>query len=191
MTSPESRFSKIYEENYNFLYDCALHMAHDNPLLIDEIPNVLQDVFLLLWKNFELLSMHPNLPGWLILSTRLMMKNARRGLRTRTRHEATSIDEEDSAVKLDIEHAHIYEQTQLAHAALNAQIDRIVTSIGEEDMHLLLRYHDPNANVDELASEWGISPAALRKRVSRAYKKIRLALHVLTIVLIALTYGSK
>ncbi|MDO4356950.1 MAG: hypothetical protein Q4E13_10625 [Clostridia bacterium] len=58
-------------------------------------------------------------------------------------------------------------------------------------MHLLLRYHDPNANVDELASEWGISPAALRKRVSRAYKKIRLALHVLTIVLIALTYGSK
>ncbi|MDO4356951.1 MAG: hypothetical protein Q4E13_10630 [Clostridia bacterium] len=109
MTSPESRFSKIYEENYNFLYGCALHMAHDNPLLIDEIPNVLQDVFLLLWKNFELLSMHPNLPGWLILSTRLMMKNARRGLRTRTRHEATSIDEEDSAVKLDIEHAHIYE----------------------------------------------------------------------------------
>ena len=184
MDSKELSFNRIFDENYSFLYSCAMVIAHGDPYLINDIPDVLQNVFLLLWKHFDLLSLHPNLTGWLVKATEHAMKNLHRYYNVRRRNHAMSIHSRQEQSSLENELSSRYARLTQLQAQQDERLEWIRGKIGEENLRLLIRYNDLQVDSGQLASELGISNEALRARVSRLLRKLKRLLPALLPVLL-------
>lgn len=166
-------FEKIYQTQSDDVHNYALHLANGNPRVIQEIPDIVQKVFALLFQKRVILFNHPNIEAWLFTTTQLLVLKANSTFAKTDRREPFSRDDPDALDQSALAEAAIV----LRQNAQTEQTDNVMVEIEEaidpEDYKLLMAYYDPNTKEGELAQSLGIRKSTLRKRVSRLLIALR------------------
>lgn len=168
---PQEDFDAWYESVYKTHYPIQKrHLTglcnSYNTSLMQDVEEILEDVFLQVWKRREKLYAYEYLSAWLYRASTNRFFDYARKASVRKRKHAGSLDDPDAPnVQLPSKTA--------AERILEERMADIVDCVGEEQYSLLLHYYDPRLSNDTLAASMGISPTALRKRVSRIIGTLR------------------
>lgn len=156
-------YETLYQEMYPPLRRYLLGLLKTN--LADaqlEIDDCIHNSFVLLWEKRATLINHPNIRGWLYITSRNKLSDQAKHLRIREMRRAFSLDE-----------TLLGDSPNPSRRYTDAQIAIISGIIGEEILAILEKYYDKNTPRKELAQQCGISVDALNMRVLRWIRKIR------------------
>lgn len=161
-TGSEDAFAALVQRHIPLVYQAArrrlggdAHAAQD----------VAQAVFVALARNAKSLVSHPDLTGWLFVTTRfLAAKTIRTEKRRRIREETASREEEimrDRAPE------------GVEAGALPAVLDDVLMELRQLDRQMiLLRFHR-GLRMAEIGVQLGLSENAAQKRIDRALERLR------------------
>lgn len=153
----DKEFSKLYQENYEILYN-TLRFTYDSGQLAED---VVQETFLEAWKKYNILCSHPNTRGWLMKTACLKMRNVRKKMQM---HEVP-LSEENLLEKGNGECDSGFEIKEM-----NLFLDAVMTS---EERRRFKRYYIWGYSPKELAALEGVTENNVRVRISRLLKKLR------------------
>ena len=155
LNGEEQAFREFSERHMNLVYGVAMRNT-SNASVAEE---VVQDVFVLVARKARELARHPNVAGWLHLTSRNVSRDARRRLLRHQRkleHIAETTPEESTSPDL----------------SGHEEIDTAVSELPDiEREAILLRFFE-DRDYREIAEQLGISEPAARKRVSRGIKRL-------------------
>lgn len=162
-------FDEIYRETAPVLQRCARAFVRVHPALRDEIDDFIQETYIRMYNKYEDLQNHEAVNRWLVVTLKNLVSNRYRVQQTRDKHIGWEIDR-DSAfdnvfadAREKVEEAIDNEDLELLH--------RIAMHIGEDKLELLQLYYLDKVPLKELAEREGISPEAMKMRISRLRKK--------------------
>lgn len=140
----------LFDEHYDKLYRVAYR--HLGRLCVDCIDDVIQETFKRACENFRSLASYDSAEAWLV---------------NVCHHVA--VDE----VKYLCRVKELVTETQTATSD-NLGIDELLPStLSEDNRDLLTRYYVYKYNANEIASDLGQTPAAIRQKLSRIRKELR------------------
>jgi len=161
---------KIYKEHYEYLKLLVINSIHTpNP---DDITSCVQDVFMVAMQK-EGLEDHANIKGWLLKTTKNIVKTFNRQKAIRNKYYDFYSDlKEDKLVTesfLDM----LIEEID-SERLKNIDIDRIIMeslSQSERDFYVLLRFE--KLSIKEISKRLSISEGAAATRHTRFKDKIK------------------
>ena len=133
----------------------------------NDVLDIVQEAFEVLWDKRLSVMEHPNPEGWLYRTAQNKFLSRYSRQKTAQRYNAYSFDEEGRFVvgAMDIELDPAEE--------LRRQQERIIAIIGKEQYDLLLQYYDKEIDHTAIADGMGLTTASLRKKVSRIIHLLR------------------
>ncbi len=152
----ERAFAKLVTAYGGMVYASAWRRTGD-PQMAEE---VCQDVFALLAQKATQLMHHPSLAGWLYTTTRRKCQEA---LRSERRKQARL---------KHLEAMNALDDTQRALDPLKPDLDEALDTLKPIDRDILLWHYVDEYPYEEIAKRLHRSPAACRKRASRAIEKL-------------------
>lgn len=167
MNTDEKWLREIYNGMYQPLYRHLLGLIKTtySGAQVD-IEDCIQDAFVLLWEKREKLICHPNILGWLYITSSNRLKDQIKAINTRNKHQAFSIDESNAGED------RVFLTERLPFSVEDRAAD-IIETIGDGAYQILLKYFDANCSKEELAERSNISLGALKMRITRLMRKIR------------------
>lgn len=152
-------YCKVYIETFPTVERAGRRLlAHFCYALIPELDDLIQDVYLVMYKKREKLVDHENITGWLIVALKyVILKRMRAWARRRDAVEKLKFQVEAVSRDLNFDDQ---EEMNILRAAL-----------GEENYELLKAYHVDGVPVEELAARVGKSVGAVHTRLSRLRKR--------------------
>ncbi len=175
---------QLFEENYQSLCRYAGSMVSPGDSVIrQEVEDIVQDVFRLLWQKRASLRTHENIVGWLFKTTFNKTRSAGSKHNRRAQRHAGTVNENADACP---DAADVDPEALLL---LQEQKEQIIGVIGEANYLFLLDYFDTNITSEALADRLGISISALRTRVHRIIKPLRNANFIIFLVLCVMLSG--
>lgn len=172
MTSETQWLSEIYSAHYDMLYDMGRRLTRGQPQVQEGLYDILQDVFLALWRKRKALCSHENIGGWLVNALRLEVKAATRKVVKRGMRTAFSLDNEDMPGRSAAVEAAQPGEDALASVIYKEKIEALEKLLGKENADLFVEYMANGYSAIELSAMYGISEGSIRMRVNRAKKKI-------------------
>lgn len=142
----------------------------------EDVSDLLQDVFLLLWKKREEMTGHPNIGGWIMMALKYRAVDLAKGKRRRAVHSvsvAENLERPDSALS---------PEQELLLAERMQEIRRL---LGEENAALLIAYTLGGHSARELGQRYGLSETNVYKRVSRMRKHLAVVMMALLLAVLA------
>ncbi len=132
-----------------------------------------QDVFFLAFQKWEILTVHPNVPGFLMLSASNLIKKwyHKQG------REQTDEDEVLAALAGDEEMSE-----EISEFGLVDLYQSVETILSKEELDILRYYYEYGYSASEMARLLGITETCFKVRVKRMRDKLRQNLQVLCIV---------
>lgn len=180
--STEEWFEALYMRKYAPLVRQLWSLCNSyNSTLKQDMEEVAQDTFSLLWAKRERMRHHPNVEGWLYVTAAHKFFDLLRKAGTRSRAHAGSLND-DTKPPLDVP------TEDAASRVLDDCMADIIDCIGQEGYDLLLQYYDPGVSNEELAARMGISPAALRKRIMRILQPLKARNFIVFLILMRHIY---
>lgn len=167
----EAAFAQIVSRHVNLVYSAALRQVHDAATAED----VTQTVFMALASKAAGIGPKTIVPGWLLLTTRYVAKDALRAERRRRRHERSAARQRAAEMR------HMEESSSSADAVmtrdeqcrLEAVLDGVLAKLGTAGRDaIVLRFFEENSLAD-VGRRLGISEDAAKKRVSRSLAQMR------------------
>lgn len=157
-------FERMYQEHADMLFRLARHLLQgsDDSAVYD----LLQDTFLDAWSKRALLSAHPNVGGWLVLSVKNRAAAMAGKAKRRSLRHAYSLDEEEARPIADAA------MTPEQEALLQERTAAIRALLGEENAALFLAYTVDGCSARELGRQWGLSEDCVWMRISRMKRKL-------------------
>lgn len=167
-------FSDLYDKGYGELYrylSLMLFRAGRNDLY-DEIPDCIQETFILVWRKRETLYYYKNANAWIRKTAQNLMNNKRSISNTRAKHTAFSLDNEfvEGGEPL-IQRINIMQSPPDDDA--DELLFQIKNDIGEETYALLIEYYDKEQTISKIMGEHGLSKSGVKMRVKRALDRLR------------------
>ena len=156
---------ELYDAHYTMLYRLAANRLLHSVGNMDDVQDVLQDVFrLALEKNIR---SHPNPIGWLIKATENTCKNyARRRVTDERRRQ-------DLPTKTYV--GETYDPSLSVKSSEDeADIQMLLEStLTKEEQQIIIKHYQEKRSVDEIAQDLGITSNALNVRIYRIRKRLQ------------------
>ena len=155
MNSNASFLEKLYTENYAMVYRFIAFTLKRHGGKTSDVPDLVQEVFVLAAKRIDVLRAHPNPAGWLIKTAQYTCMNY---VSANARHREQ-----------------LFESLEL-HAKKEDAISEIDTLVSLEQMlkpdeyALLKAYCIEKRSTEDICRETGLSPNRLRVRMHRLRK---------------------
>lgn len=146
-------FGIFYERTKGLVYQCLNTRMTD----VHEIEDIVQQTYLLALEQWEMLKVHPNPCGWLLLTARHLY----RGLHRHIYHRLERLGE-----RVEIP----YEDPAFNQVVMEDYLQRLYRP-GEET--LVRRYFLEGASEAQIAKELGVSLGCIRTRLYRFRKRLR------------------
>lgn len=133
----------------------------------EDVAELVQDVFLLLWNKREALREHPNPGGWLIQALKFRAAHRRDAAMRERLRAAYSLDAEDAAPVC------AEGETPEERAAMAVHTEAIKALLGEEDGALFLAYVLEGKSARQIAENLGLSLSCVSMRIYRLRRRLR------------------
>lgn len=159
-------FTALYQRYADMLARVGRRLLYPNASE-EDVAELVQDVFLLLWNKREALRAHPNPGGWLIQALKFRASHRRDAVTRERLRAAYSLDAEDAAPVC------AEGETPEERAAMAVHAEAIKALLGEEDGELFLAYALEGKSARQIAKEMGVGANCVSMRIYRLRRKLR------------------
>lgn len=166
--SPQTAHRALFDEYYNYVYTIVFNRLRLTGTL-EDVDECISDVFSDVFFSYDENSSHSgDMKGFISAVAGRRAIDAFRRLSSRNRGTVPLDDELKSQLPDDMRVDEEAEKRETGNAVLNA-----VKSLGEPDSTLIMQKYYYNRSSEDIAEMVDMKPAAVRKRISRAVKKLR------------------
>ena len=172
--SEQTAHRAVFDEYYNYVYTIVFNKLRSIASL-EDVDECLSDVFSEVFLKYDEDSAYSgDIKGFVSSVAVHRSIDMFRRLTSRNRGVVQLDDEMTCHLPSEENVEECADRKETAHAVLDA-----VKSLGEPDSTLIIQKYYYNRSSDDIAEMVGMKPAAVRKRVSRAVKKLRELLTVI------------
>lgn len=157
------RFTDIFSRLQANLRRLALRIVGDE----DEASDAVQDVFCTLWRKKDDVADNGSIEGMMAVSLRNRCLSE---IRTRTKYQTDRLDDANGMKE---EMSDIEESKEEEVTSLYNEVEAVMRRhLSERDREILIMRDKYEADFDEIAEKFDMTPAAVRMALSRARKNV-------------------
>ncbi|WP_443946434.1 RNA polymerase sigma factor [Pedobacter sp. AW1-32] len=154
----EDAFAEIYNRFWEKMASYAVRLTKSE----EEAADIVQEIFISLWKKREALQIKTNLQAYLIGSTRnLSLRFIERNIQTENFEEKLNDQLEDFSQNIE-EH--------ISFADLQRQVDKAIAKMPKKMREVYLLSRDEQMSYRQIAEQLDIAEGTVKKQISNALK---------------------
>ena len=169
----EQRENIKFEDIYLSYFSKMKHFATEYVISDEDAENIVQDVFVELWENKEMLNMHMNLIAYLFTTIKNKCLNHMRH-KIVVQNTATKMQEEYLiSLRMNLDSLEAFDNKLFSDQDIEKIINRALDSLPEKCMTIFLMIKIEGKKQKEIAQELNISINTVGTQIGIAYKKLR------------------
>ena len=166
--SPPTAHRALFDEYYNYVYTIVFNRLRSTATR-EDVDECVSDVFSDIFLGYDENNSHSgDLKGFISAIANRRSVDMFRRITSKNKGTVPLDDEMSSRIPSGMRVEDETEKKETCNAVLDA-----VKSLGEPDTTIIIQKYYYNRSSDEIAEMVEMKPAAVRKRVSRAVKKLR------------------
>lgn len=169
----EQREDIKFEDIYLSYFSKMKHFATEYVISDEDAENIVQDAFVELWENKEMLNMHMNLISYLFTTIKNKCLNHMRH-KIIVQNTATKIQEEYLiSLRMNLDSLEAFDNKLFSDQDIEKIIDRALDSLPEKCRTIFIMSKIEGKKQKEIAQELNISINTVGAQIGIAYKKLR------------------
>ena len=173
---PEQREETRFEDIYLSYFSKMKYFAKEYVISEEDAENIVQDVFVELWENKEMLNMHMNLIAYLFTTIKNKCLNHLR--HKLVVHETASKLQEEYTISLrmNLDSLEAFDNNLFSDQDIEKIISRALDTLSEKCRTIFIMSKIEGKKQKEIAQELNISINTIETQMGIAYKKLRIEL---------------
>ena len=184
---PEQREETRFEDIYLSYFSKMKYFAKEYVISEEDAENIVQDVFVELWENKEMLNMHMNLIAYLFTTIKNKCLNHLRH-KLVVQETASKLQEEYTiSLRMNLDSLEAFDNNLFSDQDIEKIISRALDTLSEKCRTIFIMSKIEGKKQKEIAQELNISINTIETQMGIAYKKLRIELkHYFPILLFIL-----
>ena len=173
---PEQREETRFEDIYLSYFSKMKYFAKEYVISEEDAENIVQDVFVELWENKEMLNMHMNLIAYLFTTIKNKCLNHLRH-KLVVQETASKLQEEYTiSLRMNLDSLEAFDNNLFSDQDIEKIISRAVDTLSEKCRTIFIMSKIEGKKQKEIAQELNISINTIETQMGIAYKKLRIEL---------------
>ena len=173
---PEQREETRFEDIYLSYFSKMKYFAKEYVISEEDAENIVQDVFVELWENKEMLNMHMNLIAYLFTTIKNKCLNHLRH-KLVVQETASKLQEEYTiSLRMNLDSLEAFDNNLFSDQDLEKIISRALDTLSEKCRTIFIMSKIEGKKQKEIAQELNISINTIETQMGIAYKKLRIEL---------------
>ena len=173
---PEQREETRFEDIYLSYFSKMKYFAKEYVISEEDAENIVQDVFVELWENKEMLDMHMNLIAYLFTTIKNKCLNHLRH-KLVVQETASKLQEEYTiSLRMNLDSLEAFDNNLFSDQDIEKIISRALDTLSEKCRTIFIMSKIEGKKQKEIAQELNISINTIETQMGIAYKKLRIEL---------------
>ena len=173
---PEQREETRFEDIYLSYFSKMKYFAKEYVISEEDAENIVQDVFVELWENKEMLNMHMNLIAYLFTTIKNKCLNHLRH-KLVVQETASKLQEEYTiSLRMNLDSLEAFDNNLFSDQDIEKIISRALDTLSEKCRTIFIMSKIKGKKQKEIAQELNISINTIETQMGIAYKKLRIEL---------------
>ncbi len=173
---PEQREETRFEDIYLSYFSKMKYFAKEYVISEEDAENIVQDVFVELWENKEMLNMHMNLIAYLFTTIKNKCLNHLRH-KLVVQETASKLQEEYTiSLRMNLDSLEAFDNNLFSDQDIEKIISRALDTLSEKCRTIFIMSKIEGKKQKEKAQELNISINTIETQMGIAYKKLRIEL---------------
>lgn len=173
---PEQREETRFEDIYLSYFSKMKYFAKEYVISEEDAENIVQDVFVELWENKEMLNMHMNLIAYLFTTIKNKCLNHLRH-KLVVQETASKLQEEYTiSLRMNLDSLEAFDNNLFSDQDIEKIISRALDTLSEKYRTIFIMSKIEGKKQKEIAQELNISINTIETQMGIAYKKLRIEL---------------
>ena len=173
---PEQREETRFEDIYLSYFSKMKYFAKEYVISEEDAENIVQDVFVELWENKEMLNMHMNLIAYLFTTIKNKCLNQLRH-KLVVQETASKLQEEYTiSLRMNLDSLEAFDNNLFSDQDIEKIISRALDTLSEKCRTIFIMSKIEGKKQKEIAQELNISINTIETQMGIAYKKLRIEL---------------
>ena len=173
---PEQREETRFEDIYLSYFSKMKYFAKEYVISEEDAENIVQDVFVGLWENKEMLNMHMNLIAYLFTTIKNKCLNHLRH-KLVVQETASKLQEEYTiSLRMNLDSLEAFDNNLFSDQDIEKIISRALDTLSEKCRTIFIMSKIEGKKQKEIAQELNISINTIETQMGIAYKKLRIEL---------------
>ena len=173
---PEQREETRFEDIYLSYFSKMKYFAKEYVISEEDAENIVQDVFVELWENKEMLNMHMNLIAYLFTTIKNKCLNHLRH-KLVVQETASKLQEEYTiSLRMNLDSLEAFDNNLFSDQDIEKIISRALDTLSEKCRTIFIMSKIEGKKQKERAQELNISINTIETQMGIAYKKLRIEL---------------
>ena len=173
---PEQREETRFEDIYLSYFSKMKYFAKEYVISEEHAENIVQDVFVELWENKEMLNMHMNLIAYLFTTIKNKCLNHLRH-KLVVQETASKLQEEYTiSLRMNLDSLEAFDNNLFSDQDIEKIISRALDTLSEKCRTIFIMSKIEGKKQKEIAQELNISINTIETQMGIAYKKLRIEL---------------
>lgn len=173
---PEQREETRFEDIYLSYFSKMKYFAKEYVISEEDAENIVQDVFVELWENKEMLNMHMNLIAYLFTTIKNKCLNHLRH-KLVVQETASKLQEEYTiSLRMNLDSLEAFDNNLFSDQDIEKIISRALDTLSEKCRTIFIMSKIESKKQKEIAQELNISINTIETQMGIAYKKLRIEL---------------
>ena len=173
---PEQREETRFEDIYLSYFSKMKYFAKEYVISEEDAENIVQDVFVELWENKEMLNMHMNLIAYLFTTIKNKCLNHLRH-KLVVQETASKLQEEYTiSLRMNLDSLEAFDNNLFSDQDIEKIISRALDTLSEKCRTISIMSKIEGKKQKEIAQELNISINTIETQMGIAYKKLRIEL---------------
>ena len=173
---PEQREETRFEDIYLSYFSKMKYFAKEYVISEEDAENIVQDVFVELWENKEMLNMHMNLIAYLFTTIKNKCLNHLRH-KLVVQETASKLQEEYTiSLRMNLDSLEAVDNNLFSDQDIEKIISRALDTLSEKCRTIFIMSKIEGKKQKEIAQELNISINTIETQMGIAYKKLRIEL---------------
>ena len=162
-------FKQIYVTHYHKMK----RFAKEYVLIEEEAENIVQNVFLQLWENREIIRMPVNLVAFLFTATKNRCMDFLKHKKVVLKATNILLEEQDLTMEMNLEALEAFDQSVFAENDIESLLTNAINSLPEKCREIFIKNRLEGKKHKEIANELNISTSTIETQMNIALKKLR------------------
>ena len=173
---PEQREETRFEDIYLSYFSKMKYFAKEYVISEEDAENIVQDVFVELWENKEMLNMHMNLIAYLFTTIKNKCLNHLRH-KLVVQETASKLQEEYTiSLRMNLDSLEAFDNNLFSDQDIEKIISRALDTLSEKCRTIFIMSKIEGKKQKEIDQELNISINTIETQMGIAYKKLRIEL---------------
>ncbi len=162
-------FKNVYVAHYSKMK----RFAKEYVLLEEDAENIVQDVFLQLWENKQIIKMPINMVAFLFTATKNRCLDYLKHKKVVLKATNTLMEEQKITMEMNLESLEAFDQSVFAENTVESILTNAIDSLPEKCREIFIKSRLEGKKHKEIAAELNISTHTIEAQMNIALKKIR------------------